>query len=211
MRRNYEPWEDDLIRERYGSQGVFRGLIQQLPHRTANSIHIRAALLGVRAHYREWTSAEDKILRQYYPDMAKAEAHLKGRTREALYMRSRKLRLGPPVRNWSAAEDDALRKLTPTHSDEQIAIMLGRTARAVLRRRFRLGIRKTEPTVRVLLPILADVIAEANARGVRLRSLTGALGCASIVPREDARRVSHKAIAKVVAVFGGHLYAEWDD
>ncbi|KRA42063.1 hypothetical protein [Devosia sp. Root635] len=205
----YQPWEDDLIRKHWRSASGRKLLLELLPHREPKSLRNRAPRLGVRAKGAEWTLAEDKILRRCHPDLAKAELRLPGRSRCSIYNRSCKLGLRT-MRRWSKAEDHVVDRLAPTHTDRQVALMLGRTVAAVEGRREHLGIVKRPHRV-AATPVVADVIAEASVRGVKLQTLTRALGCQRIISGQNDRHVSHEAIAKVVSVFGGHLYAEWDD
>jgi hypothetical protein len=205
----YQPWEDDLIRQHWRSASGRKLLLELLPHRDPRSLRNRAPRLGLRAKGAEWTLAEDKILRRCHPDLAKAEVRLPGRSRCSIYNRSCKLGLRT-MRRWSKAEDHLVERLAPTHTDFQLASMLGRSAAAIEGRREHLQIVKRPPRI-AAIPVVADVIAEARARGVKLQTLTRALGVPPIVSCQTRHHVSHAAIAKVVSAFGGHLYAEWDD
>lgn len=205
----YQPWEDNLVRQHWGTGEGRRLLLQLLPHRDSKSLRNRAPRLGLRVQGAEWTLAEDKILRRCHPDLAKAASQLPSRSRCSIYNRSCNLGLRM-MRRWSSAEDHLVERLAPTHTDRQMASMLGRTAAAVESRRDHLQIAKRTRRA-AATPVIADVLSEARARGVKLKALTCALGCQPIVASQPVHRVSHEAIAKVVSVFGGHLYAEWQD
>jgi hypothetical protein len=206
--RVYADWENQLVIAHYRDRGP-EFLIPLLNQRTLLSIKLRARKLKVsNAVAPPWTIAELNIIRRCHPDLHEAAKLLPGRTFEAVTTRSKILRLKSHKR-WTAAEDELLHKLWPTHSNPELAAMLGRTARAVRKRRSDYGLVRASNNIVRHRPLMVDLLAEAQRRGVRLTTLTKALGC----PRLKPGRTDHqtKTVTAQVRVLGGEVYAEWDD
>lgn len=157
-----------------------------------------------------WSRKEDELIRKHHPNFRIIERLLPHRTWYAIHSRSSSLGLGS-VKSWEPAEDDLIRKLTPMHSDEEMAKMLGRTVAAVGKRRKGMGIRRHRQVKGGVVPVVVDVMAEAARRHVRVNTLTKALRCPRIRSATEDTHLSLAAIALVTEAFGGELYAEWDD
>lgn len=102
---------------------------------------------------KRWTLDERAELRRIYPRSDDAElARRFGTTveevqaeasRHALGKDKAKFR-GAPMPRWSAEELERLQELYPSHSNREIARVLGRTEASVTRQGARLGLRKSE-------------------------------------------------------------------
>lgn len=206
----FEPWEDALIVERYQAEGP-KNLALKMPGKTKQAILHRARVLGATAaRARDWSPREDGILRRCHPDWAKAERLLVDRSRYAIYSRARTLELGHH-KPWRPTEKELFRKVAQTLSDSEIGVMLGRTAKAVQTRRLKHSEVRRPGDKGPTVPVIRDVHDMAAARGVVVSKLTSALGCGRINRTITRRKMSISAVAAIVEVLGGELYAEWAD
>ena len=210
MKAIFEPWEDALIIERYQAEGP-KKLALQMPGKTSGAILYRARVLHVTAvGAQDWSPREDGILRRCHPDWARAERLLVGRSRYAIYSRSRTLGLGHH-KPWRPAEKDLFSKVAASLSDSEIGVMLGRTPKAVETRRLRQSEVRRHGEKAPTVPLIRDVYEMAATRGVVVSKLTSALGCGRIKRTVTRRSMSISAVARVVEVLGGELFAEWED
>ncbi|WP_316358957.1 hypothetical protein [Devosia sp.] len=132
------------------------------------------------------------------------------RTRDAIQTRSQTLGLGR-YKPWRPDEKEVFRKVAALHSDSEIAAMLGRTATSVEAYRLKHSKVRRHGKKAPIVPVINDVYDLATRRGVVISKLASALGCGRI-KRGDARhRMSITAVATIVEVLGGELYAEWSD
>lgn len=155
-RRRWTRAEDELIREGY-EQGlrcdaIAGDLLQGA--RTPAAVSARARKLGLASYARVWTAEDDSQLRQLclagVPLYAAANQLV--RTPEALRRRARKLGLMTlPAeqgyasgRRWTSQEDAVLRDF-PGLNPARLATILGRSDRAVRRRRAQLGMSNRSP------------------------------------------------------------------
>jgi hypothetical protein len=205
----WQKWEDDLVIQHYRIEGI-DFILGLLKARTRLAVKNRASYLKVTAKREpEWTLAEINIVRDHYPNLRKALRLLPGRTYDAIQsLCSLRLKLGSR-KSWQSAEDDLIRKLAATHTDAQLAGMLGRTIKALAQRRLFLGNCREMPARRTPSQLVQDIKSEAKRRHVKLQPLVRALGHSNI--ESGSRYPQARAIGAVVRSFGGELYAEWDD
>jgi hypothetical protein len=174
-------------------------------------VHIFLAVQAMAKKPRapNWTLAELKILRQCHPNMRLAARRLPERTAQSIRTRSKLLGLGRR-KTWRHVEEDLIRKLHLTHTDAQLAAMLGRSEEAVaLHRSGLMGLRRVR-TPSAESALLDDLRDEARRRGIKLWPLARGLLGAS-VKLHGTGPAPARAVARVVEVLGGELYAEWED
>lgn len=154
-RRRWTRAEDELVREGYDRGLRCDAVAHELLHgaRTPAAVSARARKLGLASYARAWTPEDDSLLGQLCLAGVPlyAAARQLARTPEALRRRARKLGLNLPAehgrassRRWTSQEDAVLRDF-PGLDPARLATILGRSDRAVRRRRAQLGLSNRSP------------------------------------------------------------------
>jgi hypothetical protein len=149
-RRRWQPDEDRRLRAGYAQGLTCAAIAADLPGRTAGAVAARARRLGLASYARRWTRQEEAQLLRLaeHGTCLEQAAGILVRTPQALRVRARRLGIQPPPnhrpstrRRWTPAEDQLLTgqaNLDPT----RLAILLGRSERAIGRRQAALDLRQ---------------------------------------------------------------------
>jgi hypothetical protein len=149
-RRRWQPDEDHRLRAGYAQGLTCAAIAARLPGRTAGAVAARARKLGLASYARRWTRQEEAQLLRLAEHGTSLEhaAYILVRTPQALRIRARRLGIQPPPshrpptrRRWTPADDQLLTgqaNLDPT----RLAILLGRSERAIGRRLAALDLRQ---------------------------------------------------------------------
>jgi hypothetical protein len=204
------------VRDGYAEGRTCSSIAAQLPGRTPAAVAARAAKLGLSDYARRWNAEDDarliRLVATRRPLMEAARVLV--RTPEAVRRRCRRLGLPTPPpsstarrgRPWSEEEDEVLR-LHAGVNPATLALLLGRSDRAVTARLRRLGLRAARersphhPTPRAgrLTPRQRAAVERAAAplRGTSLSALARRLDVppTAIGALLEGLRASHRSHA----------------
>ena len=150
----YTPEEDKLIIEAYNKaidstlDNILNDLVKnKMPHRTVQSIKVRATRLGAIVRY-PWTQEEDDYLIEHYYDMTVKEIanHFKHHNRNSVYNRIIKLGLhGAPTFAYTDEDIQFIKDNYLTMSDKEIGKVLHRAGQSIKECRRKNGIYRRDP------------------------------------------------------------------
>jgi len=188
-------------------------LMVLLPSHSKSALRRKASELGLTVKRQaSWSVEEDDLIRQNPSCYQHLQKLLPHRTFDAIKVRARKLGVRKKNRRWTKDQISVMRQLAGKVTDAQAAEILGGSRRSVAHKRLALGLAcPASETGPAKVDIIQDLFDAAEAKGLRLSSVTRGLGLSRMKRSANHQRISAKVVASVVGALGGELYVEWMD
>ena len=139
---HWQPWEDEIIRTRYESEGT--AIIKDLPDRSKDAITLRANKLGIRSNNNRlvWQPWEDEIVKTRYPsEGVNIAKYLPGRTDNSIIVRASNLGIKYDNSVWKSWEDEIIKTRYPSEGAAVLKDLPGKSKKALFMRASNLGIK----------------------------------------------------------------------